>query len=183
MAPSDYARKLASLATIAIILVVSAWLRPAQAPEWLPSHKLTALTIQPPGLRAPSVSFGWQAGLSAVVLADPAAFAPAPLRRPGGQNGLFAAALPAVREAQRRESIELLVISAPLGPTDVPGALRPEVPRLGENAQMTRLVAPRDPVANALVAAGRRTGSAFRTGVVHTGGAFRTAGRAIRTIF
>jgi hypothetical protein len=67
-------------------------------------------------------------------------------------------------------------------PTDVPVALTPDAPRIVETVASTP-ADPRDPVAGALVTAGRRTGSAMRTSAVHTGGAFRTAGRAIRSIF
>jgi hypothetical protein len=173
-AEAELARKLASLATIALLLGVSAWLRPAHAPEWLPSHKLIGLAIEPPRLRSPLATYGGQArSVPATTTVDGGLPAGAWLEarvRSTRQGGLETDAIP-------------LVASAPMTPTDVPVALTLDAPRIAETVVSSVPLAPRDPVADAFVIARRRTGSAFRAGAVHTGGAFRTAGRAIKSIF
>jgi hypothetical protein len=161
----DATRKFVSLGTIGILLGVSAWLRPLQPAEWLPSRGINAVSVATPAIRP-------------VSLAD---FAASDNK---GQNGL---PKPPVRPqpiaSEPRPIVDLVVASTPLTTTDVPAALTPEPPPSREANIAVVATAAADPVADAFATAGRRTGNAFQTGVAKTGGAFRTAGRAIRSIF
>ena len=173
MAPSDVSRKLVSLGTIGILLGVSAWLRPLQPPEWLPSHGINAVSVAIPGVRP--------VRLRDVASASAKATADKPEGR--GQNGAPKSRAHAQPIAPRpHHVVEVLPASPPLAATDVPVVLTPEAPR-GEVTVAVAAAPAGDPVADAFVTAGRHTGNAFQTGAAKTGGAFRTAGRAIRSIF
>ena len=162
MTPSDWTGKLVALGTIGILLGVSAWLRPLQPAEWLPSRGINAVSVAIPGVRP-------------VRLRD--------LVVEGrGQNGspnprAHTRPIP----PQPHQVVDVLPAVSPLTATDVPVALTPAPPR--EATVAVAAASAGDPVADAFVTAGRHTGNALQTGATKTGGAFRTAGRAIRSIF
>lgn len=157
-------RKFVSLGTIGILLGVSAWLRPLQPAEWLPSRGIRVVSVATPAVRPLSVR-----GSAA---------------EPVVQNRRLKSRANVQRNVpEPHRAVDLLAASAPLTTTDVPVALRREVRRNEPDVAVAAATGVGDPVADAFVTAGRRTGNAFQAGVTKTGGAFRTAGRAIRSIF
>lgn len=169
MAPSDMTRKVASLGTIGILFGVSAWLRPLQPAEWLPSHGISGLVEATSAIEAPLEPLP-PAPAPAITEVAPVA-----LRRLGASARHTAVAVVAPPP--------LLSASSLFATTDVPIALICDLPRRDVDVRAVMAARSRDPVADAFVTAGRHTGNAFQTGMAKTGGAFRTAGRAIRSIF